>query len=93
MIKKTISTILLEYDSIKELDKIDQQLIEECKKITRNAYAPYSNFHVGAALLLESGERDGSQRNQNRQAHAHHCAFQSHAPLLPRELPRSLRFR
>jgi cytidine deaminase len=56
MIKKNITTTLTEYDSVNELDKIDQQLVEECKKATKNAYAPYSNFHVGAAVLLENNE-------------------------------------
>ncbi len=33
----------------------DIQLMEEAKKARKNAYAPYSNFAVGAALLTESG--------------------------------------
>ena len=31
-------------------------LIEEAKKILPNSYAPYSNVHVAAALLTESGK-------------------------------------
>jgi len=30
-------------------------LIEEAKKVLPNSYAPYSNVHVAAALLTESG--------------------------------------
>lgn len=56
MKKISIITTLVEYSSINELETIDQQLINESKKATENAYAPYSNFHVGAALLLENGE-------------------------------------
>jgi cytidine deaminase len=37
-------------------DKHDKQLIEHAKKAYNNAYAPYSNFKVGAALLLKNGE-------------------------------------
>lgn len=33
-----------------------QMLLAEAKKARENAYAPYSNFWVGAALLLKSGE-------------------------------------
>lgn len=31
-------------------------LIDEAKRQTQQAYAAYSKFHVGAALLLENGE-------------------------------------
>jgi cytidine deaminase len=38
------------------LDKQDHQLIKEAKQASKNAYAPYSNFKVGTALLLANGE-------------------------------------
>lgn len=34
----------------------DSQLVAAAIEAARNAYAPYSNFHVGAALLLDTGE-------------------------------------
>ena len=34
----------------------DRELIQAAAKAMENAYAPYSHFHVGAALLLENGE-------------------------------------
>lgn len=34
----------------------DQQLLSEAEKATESAYAPYSNFLVGAALLLDNGQ-------------------------------------
>ena len=34
----------------------DKELIEKAIAASKNAYAPYSNFKVGAALQLKSGE-------------------------------------
>lgn len=39
-----------------ELSNEIEQLIEGAKNAARNAYAPYSNFQVGAALLLDDGK-------------------------------------
>ena len=39
-----------------ELPDCDQPLIIAAVKATEQAYAPYSNFHVGAAALLDNGE-------------------------------------
>lgn len=44
------------YDSITELPEEDQVLLDKAKEITSNAYAPYSNFYVGAAAKLLNGE-------------------------------------
>ena len=34
----------------------DEELVERATSAAASAYAPYSRFHVGAALLLRSGE-------------------------------------
>jgi cytidine deaminase len=44
------------YDSIDELNADDRQLLTEARKVTDNAYAPYSNFHVGAAAKLSNNK-------------------------------------
>ena len=44
-----------EYDSIDQLDAGDANLLKEARLATADAYAPYSNFKVGAAALLENG--------------------------------------
>ena len=44
------------YDSIKEMPDDSRILIEMAKEATENAWAPYSKFRVGAALLLGNGE-------------------------------------
>ena len=42
--------------SYEECTEIEKKLIDAAKQATSNAYAPYSHFHVGAALLLENGK-------------------------------------
>lgn len=43
------------YDSIDELPAEWRNLLLEARKATNKAYVPYSDFHVGAAVLLENG--------------------------------------
>ena len=45
----------LEYDSIDELSAEDKNLMQQAHEAGKSAYAPYSNFSVGAAVLLENG--------------------------------------
>ena len=40
------------YNDSSELNEQDAWLLSEARTVTENAYAPYSNFHVGAAILL-----------------------------------------
>ena len=44
------------YDDINELPKEDAWLLNEAREVTKQAYAPYSNFYVGAAAKLINGE-------------------------------------
>jgi cytidine deaminase len=50
-----ISTSFTEFTSIEELSKSDKELVTAARKAALNAYAPYSKFRVGAAVMLESG--------------------------------------
>jgi cytidine deaminase len=54
MKKLDLNIFLYEYN-IQELDKNDIHLLEKAKLACKNAYAPYSNFQVGAAVLLSDG--------------------------------------
>jgi cytidine deaminase len=42
--------------AFEDLSDIERQLFEASKKARENAYAPYSHFNVGCAVLLENGE-------------------------------------
>uniref|UniRef100_A0AB33JL84 Cytidine deaminase n=1 Tax=Prevotella sp. GTC17262 TaxID=3236797 RepID=A0AB33JL84_9BACT len=44
------------YCQKEELDGVRQKLIDTAIAATENAYADYSHFYVGAALLLENGD-------------------------------------
>lgn len=56
MTKKDIHFSVEVYQSIGELDAPDAALLTAARKITSQAYAPYSKFSVGAAALLSNGE-------------------------------------
>ena len=43
------------FKSIDDLDTESKYLIHKAKEAAHHAYAPYSKFHVGAALLLDDG--------------------------------------
>ncbi len=51
-------TIAIQYKSLKlaELSEGDQALIKKAEEIRDKAYAVYSDFYVGAALLLNCGD-------------------------------------
>ena len=44
------------YESINNLTAADAALLQQAKNVTKDAYAPYSNFYVGAAAILANGE-------------------------------------
>ena len=64
MIERKIVTSVLVY-SYDELPEIYKELVDEAKRVTKDAYAPYSKFHVGAAVLLENGEIVSGTNQEN----------------------------
>lgn len=48
-----LSVAVASYD---ELSDIDRKLIDAAREASHRAYAPYSHFSVGAAILLSNGE-------------------------------------
>lgn len=55
MQKKELRISVEEYNSIEELKEGDRELVLAAREASKDAYAPYSNFHVGAALRLANG--------------------------------------
>jgi cytidine deaminase len=53
---KTITIKVEEYSPVDQLPQADVQLLEKAKDALKGSYAPYSEFHVGAAALLENGK-------------------------------------
>lgn len=53
--KKLDLKIFIEEYTTGELAEADNNLFSKAKQACEHAYAPYSNFHVGAAILLENG--------------------------------------
>ena len=53
------------YNDSSELNEQDAWLLTEARQVTEQAYAPYSNFHVGAVAMLENGEVVAGTNQEN----------------------------
>jgi cytidine deaminase len=62
------------YDSINELDPQDAWLLNEAREVSQYAYAPYSNFLVGAVAKLANGEIVAGSNQENASYPAGICA-------------------
>lgn len=51
-----VTTSFTIFDNLKELPEDIQNLMDQAVEIRKKAYAPYSQFRVGAALLLDNGK-------------------------------------
>jgi len=68
-----IETLVSEFN-YQELSDIQQKLVNIAKQNTQTAYAPYSKFYVGAAILLENGEIIGGNNQENSASPSTLCA-------------------
>lgn len=65
---------ILLYDSIDELNTDDAFLLREARKVTQFAYAPYSNFRVGAFAKLDNDKTVSGTNQENASFPAGICA-------------------
>jgi cytidine deaminase len=56
MKKRELKIVYAEFENEGELHENDRELLQMARSAAGNAYAPYSNFHVGAAVLLKNGD-------------------------------------
>jgi len=52
----TIASKITVFETIQELPLVEQNLMSKAIEARKKAYAPYSKFRVGAAILLDNGE-------------------------------------
>lgn len=54
--KRALQIRFNEYDRLDELSEIQVTLVNRAIEAAKSAYAPYSNYYVGAAVLLGNGD-------------------------------------
>ena len=69
-----IETTLQVYDNISDVAEDVQSLMSKASEARNNAYAPYSKFSVGAALLLDNGEIVTGSNQENASYPSGLCA-------------------
>ncbi|MCL6264871.1 cytidine deaminase [Flagellimonas myxillae] len=74
MKKQQIGFELSIYENPEELPQKEQKLLQAAEDARENAYAPYSSFKVGAAILLENGETVIGNNQENASYPSGLCA-------------------
>lgn len=73
-IQKNISFNITIYSTIEELNDNDKMIMTAAVQARKKAYAPYSDFFVGAAVLLENGEIIEGNNQENASYPSGLCA-------------------
>ena len=74
MKKQNIAFELTVFDMLEELPSEAQELMVSAIAARKKAYAPYSNFQVGAAVLLENGQVVAGNNQENASYPSGLCA-------------------
>lgn len=75
------------YESVDALPLEDKELLLEAKKISETAYAPYSNFLVGAAIRTENGQIVTGNNQENAAYPSGLCAERTAIYYLGSQFP------
>ena len=73
-IKKSISFEITIHNNLEELQEKDKMLMNAAVSARKRAYAPYSEFHVGASVLLGNGEIVEGNNQENASYPSGLCA-------------------
>jgi cytidine deaminase len=74
MKKVKVSSEFIEFESSDQLDQQDRGLLEKAREARDKAYAPYSEFKVGAAILMENGSVVTGNNQENAAYPSGMCA-------------------
>ncbi len=74
MKKQKIAFELTVFENFHELSSEEQNLMTSARSARKKAYAPYSSFQVGAAVLLENGEIITGNNQENASYPSGLCA-------------------
>lgn len=74
MESKILTIKYKEYKSVADLPEKARELAAISIEETKNSYAPYSNFHVGAAVLLDDGTIVSANNQENAAFPSGMCA-------------------
>ena len=72
--KKQVTIVYEHTKGLENLNELDQELLSKAKSYQENAYAPYSEFKVGAAVRLENQEVIGGNNQENAAYPSGMCA-------------------
>ena len=65
MERKELKIEYTQFENINELSQTDKELLQAAIDATAGSYSPYSNFSVGAALLMDNGEIISAANQEN----------------------------
>lgn len=72
--KEFTITALVKECTVDELPTADRELVDAAREATRRSYAPYSKFHVGAAIRMADGSIVTGSNQENAAYPSGTCA-------------------